>query len=312
MEKQLWYHKHRPKLVSEYVFKDEDLKDRVVRWVKEETLPHLVITGPPGTGKTTLAHVIRASMGVEPEDFLFINASLNRGIDTVRSDIVGFAENGGWGGIRLVVLDEADQLSTVAQDSLRGVMDTYSDSVRFIFTGNRLQGISQAIRSRAMCFVMDALDEDQYAMRLMEILEAEGYDSQASMDALVTVCERHYPDLRKAIDTLQEAAGDDKVVTLSDGGGDEEKGWESELRRLVGVKAPVTTLRQFAAGLQGAQTEEALRFLYDDDECLQQLNLTPDQFRDAYLIVADHLTRHRKMMYPDVNLVAALLKIQKL
>lgn len=311
-EKQLWYKKYRPKLISEYVFKDEELKKRITKWVKDGSIPHLTFAGPPGTGKTSLVYALIGSLDVEREDFLFINAGLNRGIDTIRSDILSFAENGGWGEIRVVLLDEADGLTTLAQESLTGVMDTYSDNVRFIFTSNRVQGIAEKLRSRGQVITMDALDEEEYAMKLVGILDAEGYDGQGSLDTVIQLTERYYPDLRKAIDTLQDAAGDDKVVIWSGSEAEGSKAWEEELRRLVREKASVAEIRAFAAGLQGGQTEDALRALYDDPDCLADLNLDWAKKRRAYVIIADALARHKDVTYPDVNLVGAILEIHLL
>ena len=311
-ETALWYKKHRPSLISGYVFKNEELKDRVTGWVKKGAIPHLTLAGPPGTGKTTLALALTHSLDLEPADVLFISAGLNRGIDTIRADVLSFAENGGWSGLRVVILDEADGLTTLAQESLTGVMDTYSDDLRFIFTSNRIQGIAEKLRSRGQSIIIDALDEESFAMKMVEILNAEGYDGEGSIDTVVQLTEQFYPDLRKAIDTLQDAAGIEKVVTLRGNEGEGDKAWEEELRRLMRIHATVATWRKFAADLQGSQTEDALRLLYDDPECIGQLKLDPVKERQAYIIIADALTRHKQVTYPDVNLVGALLKIQLL
>lgn len=313
MPNALWYKKYRPDNLVDYVCKNEDLRERLVEWVTKGKLPHVVLEGPPGTGKTTLAMILKNEFGIEDGDFLFINASLKSGIDTIRTDIVSFAENGGWGGTRLIVLDEADRLSLAAQDSLRGVMDAYGGSVRFIFTCNRIQGIAPALRSRCQVVTLDALEDEDFILRLAAILAEEDYDAEGSSDTLIELHQMFYPDLRKAIDTLQDAAGDDKIVTLREGGASGANDWEVELLSLVSRdNVPVVEVRQFAANLQGSQAEQALKYLYDNSAWVGRRNLDLEAEREAYIVIAKHLALHKSMTYPDVNLVDAILQIQRL
>ena len=134
--KELWVEKYRPKKVEDYVFRDNAQRKQVASWIKEGSIPHLLLSGTAGIGKTTLARVLCNELNIEDYDVLEINASRENNVDTVRDKIINFVQMIPFGPFKVVLLDEADYLTPNAQAILRGVMETYSNHSRFILTCN--------------------------------------------------------------------------------------------------------------------------------------------------------------------------------
>ena len=146
--KELWVEKYRPKTIDGYVFRDNHQKEQVERWVKEGTIPHLLFSGNAGIGKTTLAKILLNELGIDGLDVLEINASRTNSVEDVRDKIVNFVQMIPFGDFKVVLLDEADYLSPNAQAALRGVMEEYHTTARFILTCNYPNRIIPALHSR--------------------------------------------------------------------------------------------------------------------------------------------------------------------
>ena len=156
--KELWTETYRPKTLDGYVFRDKHQKAQIENWIKEQTIPHLFLSGNAGIGKTTLAKILCNQLNIHPLDIKEINASRSNSVDDIRNDVINFVEKIPFGKFKVVILDEADWLSINSQATLRGVLEDYQDIARFIFTCNYPNKIIPAIHSRCQGFHIEKTD----------------------------------------------------------------------------------------------------------------------------------------------------------
>ena len=213
--KELWVEKYRPKTVDGYVFRDEAQKKQVKNWIKEKTIPHLLFSGNAGIGKTTLAKLLFNELEVNEYDILEINASRTNSVDDVRDRIVNFVQMIPFGDFKVVLLDEADYLSPNAQAALRGVMEEYHTTSRFVLTCNYPNRIIPAIHSRCQGFHIAKIDQTEFTARVAEILITE--EVQPDLDILDTYVKATYPDLRKCINMVQMNVQDKSLLKPNEG-----------------------------------------------------------------------------------------------
>ena len=209
----LWSEKYRPKDLNGYVFKDAKQKKQIEKWIADGSLPHMLLSGSPGTGKSTLIRALLAELKVNPFDILEVNASKDNGVDFIRNKITSFSEVMGVGEVRYIFLDEADGLSPPAQGVLRGTLEKYASSVRFLLTCNYPHKIIDAIKSRCETGRMhiEKLDISEFYMRLVNILDLENIS--IDVDALEEIVQKTYPDLRRGISMIQINSVDGKLIS---------------------------------------------------------------------------------------------------
>ena len=203
----LWVERYRPSALDTYVG-NETLKTKVERFIEEQNVPHLLLYGRAGGGKTTLAKIIVNAIEC---DYLYINASDERNIDLVRDKLKNFASSVGFKPNKIVILDEADYLNVnSAQPALRNLMETFSQHCRFILTCNYVERIIDPIQSRCQSFQIIPPDRKQVAVHMSNILQSENVTSYNK--DIVTLVNGGYPDIRRVINSAQRQVVDNKLV----------------------------------------------------------------------------------------------------
>jgi DNA polymerase III delta prime subunit len=256
-ENSLFVEKYRSKTLDEYVG-NEQLKQIVAKYIANNDLQNLLLYGTPGTGKTTLAKLIVNNFDC---DYLYINASDERGIDTIRDKVQGFASSASFKPIKIVILDEADFLTIQAQASLRNIIETYSRTTRFILTCNYLERIIDPLQSRCQVLKITPPSKKEVARHISIILDTEYIEY--NVEDLVSVVNKHYPDVRKILNTCQvnNVEGTLKIDKTVLTGGYKD----ALLKELKSPSKPsFKNIRQILADSNLDDFEDVYRFLYDN------------------------------------------------
>ena len=303
--KELWVEKYRPKNLDGYVFRDENQRKQAQSWIKEKSIPHLLFSGAAGIGKTTMAKILINELEIPDYDVLEINASRTNSVDAVRDKITNFVMMIPFGPFKVVLLDEADYLSPNAQAALRGVMEEYHTTARFILTCNYPNRIIPAIHSRCQGFHIAKVDQTEFTARVAEILITEGV--QPDLDTLDTYVKATYPDLRKCINMVQMNSQDGKLLAPNESD-KSEADWKLDMVELFKAGKIKEARKLLCGTVRTEEMEEIYRWLYDNIELFGDEE-TQDK---AILIIKQGLVDHTLVVDPEINLSATLIKLARL
>ena len=293
----LWVERYRPKDLSTYVG-NKHLKLKVERFLEDGNVPHLLLYGRAGGGKTTLAKII---VNLVDCDYLYINASDERNIDLVRDKLKTFASSIGFRPMKIVILDEADYLNVnSAQPALRNLMETFSAHCRFILTCNYVEKIIEPIRSRCQAYKIIPPSKKEVALHSKTILEKENISFD--LDDLALVVTAGYPDLRKIINDLQRQVMDGKLKIDKHGMLHNE--FKLQFLEMIRNKSDIRSIRKLIADSSFSDYTELFRLLYDEVE-----TITGDKIPEVIADIASGAYQDVLVVDKEINFIATVSKI---
>ncbi|MBM38667.1 MAG: hypothetical protein CMO97_06300 [Woeseia sp.] len=302
--KELWTEKYRPSSIDTYVFRDDKQKQQVSGWLGDGALPHLLFSGAPGTGKTTLAKVLLQELDIDPMDVLEINASNENNVDTIRNKITNFSSTMPFGDMKYVLLDEADYITPNGQAALRGVMEMYHTSCRFLLTCNYAQRIIPALHSRCQGFHIEKLDVNEFTARIATICIEEGVELDG--ETLDTYVQATYPDLRKSINLVQQNVVDGVLQKPQDGDSSTSDWMLSAIDMFKsGDYKGARTL--ICSQARPEEYDDVYKFMYRNLDLWGTTDLQQDQ---AVVIIRNGMAKSSLCADPEINLSATLIELQ--
>jgi DNA polymerase III delta prime subunit len=302
--KQLWVEQYRPNTIDGYVFVDNAQREQVQSWIRDGSIPHLMLSGAAGTGKTTLAKLLINELGIDEYDVLYANGSKEaRKIEWV-DKLISFCQTMPFGKFKVVLIDEADYMNKESvQPALRNLMEDYSQTVRFILTCNYPHKIIAPIHSRCQGFHITKTDHTEFTARVATVLVTEGVEFD--LDVLDSYVKATYPDLRKCLNLVQPNSQSGTLVPPA-AADKSMRDWKLEC---VDLFKRGQTRQARALMCQSSSPEEAedvFRWMYDN---LDLWGSTPESQDQAIVVIRNGLVNHNSVADVEINLSATLIEL---
>jgi len=301
--KKLWTEAYRPDTLEGYVFRDAAQREQIETWIKTRTIPHLLFSGAPGVGKTTLAKILIRALEIDQYDILEINASRENSVDVIRDKITNFVSTMPFGVFKVVLLDEADYISPNGQAALRGVMETYHASARFILTCNYPNRVIPALHSRCQGFHIERVDLTEFTARVATVLVTEGVEFD--LDTLDSYVRATYPDLRKCLNTVQMHSMNQQLTAPSSDATSTQD-WKLAVVDLFKQGRTLEARKLMCASVRPEEMEEVYRWLYNNHELWGKNQEQQDQ---AIVIIRQGLVNISFVADQEINLSATLVEL---
>jgi DNA polymerase III delta prime subunit len=299
IEHTLWVEKYRPSNLDTYIGNDQ-LKSKVKVYLESGDLPHLLLYGKAGTGKTTLAKLLVNNIEC---DYLYINASDENNVDTVRTKVKSFASTLGFKDYKVIILDECDYITPNAQAALRNLMETFSKHCRFILTCNFVERIIDPIQSRCQSFQVIPPDRKQVAIHISNILTNENVESEVSDIALLV--NSGYPDIRRVINSAQRQSIGGKLTI--DKQSIVENDYKLKLLEILKTqdrKSAFGNIRKLMADSQVKDYADLFRLLYDEVDSYGKGHIA-----ECILIIAKYELSDSQVVDKEINAMAMIIEL---
>lgn len=305
--KQLWVTKHNPDTMDSYIFTNPAHKTQFEGWIKEGITPHILLTGLPGSGKTSGGKMLLNELKIDPADVLFINASVENGVDLIRNKVTNFASCMPFGEYRYVFLDECDAMSHEGQSALRGTMEKYDNTCRFILTGNYSNKIIPALHSRCQHISFDKLDKKEFTTRVVKILISENVEI-TDIEVVDEIVNAAFPDMRKCINLLQQNSltGTLTAPSSADNSTDDFKISMIAMFRSKDFKE---ARKMICSQITLEEYDGVYRFFYEN---LDFWATDAESEAEAIIIIRNGICKHAIAGDPEINLAATLCELELL
>jgi len=295
----LWVEKYRPSSLDSYIG-NEHLRSKVKLYIESGDLPHLLLYGRAGTGKTTLAKLLVNNIDC---DYLYINASDENSVEVVRDKVKNFASTLGFQDMKVIILDECDYITPNAQAALRNLMETFSKHCRFILTCNFVERIIDPIQSRCQSFQIIPPDRKEVAVHLGNILTKESVDFD--INDIVTIVNGGYPDIRRVINASQRQVVDSKLVI--DEAMSVQNDYKLEVLEILKTqdkKNSFKNIRQLLADSKVTDFSDLFRLLFDTVDDWGRGNVA-----ECILILSQYQQSDAVVVDKEINAMAMFVEI---
>ena len=305
--KQLWVEQYRPDTMDGYVFVDEQQRNQVKQWIQDGSIPHLMLSGSAGTGKTTLAKLLINELGVDEYDVMYANGSKEaRKVEWV-DRLISFCQTMPFGRFKVVLIDEADYMNpNSVQPALRNLMEDYSQTVRFVLTCNFPHKIITPLHSRCQGFHIVKTDHTEFTARVATVLVTENVEFD--IDTLDSYVKATYPDMRKCLNLLQ--MNSQSGTLAAPGAGDRSaRDWKLDCVHMF-KQGQIREARSLLCQSSSPEdAEEIFRWMYDNLELWGDTTEKQDQ---AIVIIRDGLVKHNAVADTEINLSATLIELSNI
>ena len=295
----LWVERYRPVSLENYIG-NEHLKTKVSKYISTGDIPHLLLHGKAGTGKTTLAKLLVSNVDC---DQMYVNASDENNVETVRNKIKMFASSVGFKDLKVIILDECDFLTPNAQAALRNLMETFSKHCRFILTCNYVERIIDPIQSRCQSFQIIPPSKKEVAIHISKILNTESVSFEN--EQIVTMVNSSYPDIRRIINAVQRNIVDNQLIVDTESlVQNDYKLQVLEILQTQDKKNAFKNLRQLLADSQIRDYADLFRLLYDEIESYGKGHIA-----EVILTIAKYELSDAQVVDKEINVMAMMLNI---